>query len=298
MRSIPALFMLFLIGWNFPLAPARAQAQSQTFNRPTIAGYRLDLCRRWAAECGRPAADAFCVANGFTRAVRFAPENDIGSRSPTRVISTGQICSQSTCDGFKFITCGSSTAARPTNNTETWILTQKLYPVLRNAVVAVTSGRNAGSSIKVRRTGRPLEANYIKVEVVRGRLACQVTSRFNWTQPPERIATGTAIRIDLKAKIDRYINAGCGSGGYIYVSYGTRRSHSGRPTSAPNVTSLTNTIRAFPQGRQHVTEQFRVNPRPDSQGINLFTVAINIADGGVTTEMVAVYVYEKVRRFQ
>ena len=81
------------------------ETASREFTNPSLGGYRLDWCRSWAAECGQPAADAFCRAKGYSRAIGYAPAHDIGASTPTRVFSTGQICDQAFCDGFSSITC-------------------------------------------------------------------------------------------------------------------------------------------------------------------------------------------------
>jgi hypothetical protein len=93
-----------------PAAPAQIAASTgaerqQVFNAPMIDGHRLDICLRWGEACGEPAADAFCVRNGFERASGFVPDPDIGARAPTKVLSTGQVCNESFCDGFQSITC-------------------------------------------------------------------------------------------------------------------------------------------------------------------------------------------------
>lgn len=88
------------------------KAEAADFWDPMINGYRLDWCRVWGNQCGRPAADAFCRAQGFHHATAFTPANDIGAHSPTRVISSGQICNGGHCDGFRRITCGGTTASK------------------------------------------------------------------------------------------------------------------------------------------------------------------------------------------
>ncbi len=83
----------------------RTVAGNRTFNNPRSGGYRLDWCREWAQNCGKPAADAFCQVKGLSRAVNFAQATDIGASHPTRIITSGQICNQAFCDGFRSITC-------------------------------------------------------------------------------------------------------------------------------------------------------------------------------------------------
>jgi hypothetical protein len=67
--------------------------------------YRLDWCHKWATDCGKGAADAFCRSKGLQRAAVFEQDPDIGQRSATYVLGTGQICDEGFCDGFKFIEC-------------------------------------------------------------------------------------------------------------------------------------------------------------------------------------------------
>ena len=75
------------------------------FDYPTIRGYRLDWCRRWATDCGRGAANSFCRSKGLSRAKSWKEDPDIGQRSATYVIETGKICDQGFCDGFRYIVC-------------------------------------------------------------------------------------------------------------------------------------------------------------------------------------------------
>ncbi|WYD82072.1 MAG: hypothetical protein V8K32_06710 [Candidatus Electrothrix gigas] len=78
---------------------------SSKFNTPMFQGKRLDWCRYWAKDCGKPAADAWCRSQGFETASEFLIDENIGKSFPTKVIGTGQICNKNFCDGFKKITC-------------------------------------------------------------------------------------------------------------------------------------------------------------------------------------------------
>ena len=78
---------------------------TRTFAQPRLGGYRLDWCRLWGRQCGRPAADAFCRRQGFARASQFAIAHDIGHRTPTQIIGSGQVCDRRLCDGFNRIVC-------------------------------------------------------------------------------------------------------------------------------------------------------------------------------------------------
>lgn len=76
----------------------------RVFANPAWRGHRLDVCLRWGTECGKPAADAFCRANGFAEALSFASDPTPGRRS-TRLIGTDQICNAAYCVGFQQIVC-------------------------------------------------------------------------------------------------------------------------------------------------------------------------------------------------
>ncbi len=90
-----------------------AQAAEQDFVKPKIGIFRLDFCRVWAGECGKPAADKFCQTKGFTQSNNFEEAIDIGAATPTVVIGTGQQCAAPTCDGFTFVTCEKPDAPPP-----------------------------------------------------------------------------------------------------------------------------------------------------------------------------------------
>lgn len=86
-------------------------APSIYFEYPTITHgessqtYRLDWCYEWGIKCGADSAEAFCAAMGYRSASDFAPDPDIGVRSPTIVMKDQAICDQEFCDGFEFIAC-------------------------------------------------------------------------------------------------------------------------------------------------------------------------------------------------
>ena len=76
------------------------------FQSPMFQGNRLDWCRSWAKDCGKGAADAWCKYKGFEAASsKIQIAENIGKSHPTKIISTGQICNQDFCDGFKSIEC-------------------------------------------------------------------------------------------------------------------------------------------------------------------------------------------------
>jgi hypothetical protein len=75
------------------------------FNSPVYNGNRLDWCAAWAQGCGAEAANLFCKQQGFDHTTGFTQDVDIGASSPTRIITTGALCDQPFCDGFKMISC-------------------------------------------------------------------------------------------------------------------------------------------------------------------------------------------------
>lgn len=76
----------------------------RVFANPVWKDRRLDVCLRWGADCGKPAADAFCRANGYSDALHAVPDAKPGYAS-TRVISRDQICDKPFCRGFQQIIC-------------------------------------------------------------------------------------------------------------------------------------------------------------------------------------------------
>jgi hypothetical protein len=85
--------------------PKPPAAPSKIFDKPMYNGKRLAWCHEFDADCGRPAADAFCKANGFAAASEFTLDPHIGDVAPTRSIGSGAVCDQAPCDGFKLIAC-------------------------------------------------------------------------------------------------------------------------------------------------------------------------------------------------
>ena len=84
---------------------AHLSAGTKTVDKPMFNGNRLGWCANWGADCGEPAAAAWCIAQGFAGVASFVKAPGIGEKSPTRIIATGAICDAAGCDGFKEITC-------------------------------------------------------------------------------------------------------------------------------------------------------------------------------------------------
>lgn len=75
------------------------------YTEPMYKGYRLDWCLDWAAQCGAPAADAWCRLKKLDRANSWKIAPNIGNTAHTKVFRSGQICDKPFCDGFAEIVC-------------------------------------------------------------------------------------------------------------------------------------------------------------------------------------------------
>jgi hypothetical protein len=76
-----------------------------TIVNPQLDGYALDFCREWAANCGLPAANAYCISKGHARALRF---ESVKSTQKTRIINGGQVCDAAYCTRISQVECESS----------------------------------------------------------------------------------------------------------------------------------------------------------------------------------------------
>lgn len=84
---------------------ATADAIEIPIGKPTVGAHRVDICLEWGSGCDGEAAEAFCKAKGYTRAVDWAIEHDIGATQSTMVIGSGQVCAEAFCDGYLSVTC-------------------------------------------------------------------------------------------------------------------------------------------------------------------------------------------------
>lgn len=93
-----------------PPSPSSTQRETApgVFENPMVDGVALDICREWASNCGKPAADAFCRGQGYTAALEHREKHD---SPPTRVISSKQVCDGGFCDRIVWIRCTTTTAA-------------------------------------------------------------------------------------------------------------------------------------------------------------------------------------------
>jgi hypothetical protein len=95
---LTTLAVLALAGSSFP-----AFAGDKSFEQPHYKSLALDWCLDYATGCGKPAADAWCVTQGYESSSHFSKWENTGE--PTRIISTGKICDEEGCDGFTEISC-------------------------------------------------------------------------------------------------------------------------------------------------------------------------------------------------
>ena len=56
------------------LAASPGEASVRDYFAPAVEGTRLDACLNGRKDCGKPAADAFCVKEGYTGAIVFQRE--------------------------------------------------------------------------------------------------------------------------------------------------------------------------------------------------------------------------------
>lgn len=105
-QLIKIAFLSALAGASLIWAADQGATQERTrwkdFTRPTVAGYPVDLCLRWGAQCGKPAADAFCRSQGYLEASSHTVIND---SPPTWVMSENRICNLPQCDRLNTIRC-------------------------------------------------------------------------------------------------------------------------------------------------------------------------------------------------
>ncbi len=91
----------------FTVVLVSADGKHATYSEPSIRAtngetVRLDWCREWGANCGRPVAEAYCKAKGFAFVDKFS---SAGITKRTGIISTGEICAGDLCTGFREISC-------------------------------------------------------------------------------------------------------------------------------------------------------------------------------------------------
>jgi len=86
------------------LSASSAHATVRNFFAPESQGLRLDSCLTGDHDCGKPAADAFCKAQGFETALIFQRE----AAAETVRLGNGAFCTGPACTSFKQIKCYSA----------------------------------------------------------------------------------------------------------------------------------------------------------------------------------------------
>jgi hypothetical protein len=83
----------------------QVSADVKEYFKPRIEGLRVDRCLTWAKDCDEPAAYSWCLEKGYTKAVYWEIEGNIGQSQPTKMLKSKQICDKPNCDAFKTIVC-------------------------------------------------------------------------------------------------------------------------------------------------------------------------------------------------
>ncbi len=84
------------------ISQVTCETKSTVINNPQVGGYPLDLCREWASNCGKPAADAYCQSKGYQTSLNHVVQNDAPT---TKIINGGGLCVEAYCDRITQVTC-------------------------------------------------------------------------------------------------------------------------------------------------------------------------------------------------
>ena len=87
------------------LISASVAADVREFKEPRVEGLRMDRCLSWGEECNEPAAYSWCLENGYTKAIYWEIEDNIGKAQLTKMLKSKAICNKQQCDAFKVIVC-------------------------------------------------------------------------------------------------------------------------------------------------------------------------------------------------
>ena len=93
MRGILSALMLIA------LVPQAQASEVRNFFAPQIEGQRIGACLS-EGGCGKPAADAFCRAEGYDKAMLFQRERSASAR----LIDSGDVCEKD-CTSFRQVKC-------------------------------------------------------------------------------------------------------------------------------------------------------------------------------------------------
>ena len=77
----------------------------EEYLNPRIEGLRMDRCLSWGKDCDEPAAYQWCLRKGYSKAIYWEHDNNIGKGQPTKMLTSKEICDKPGCDAFKTIVC-------------------------------------------------------------------------------------------------------------------------------------------------------------------------------------------------
>lgn len=91
-----------ILSLSLAVLAAPVSAAEARYANPKVGTYALDYCYTLGANCGKPAADAFCRSKGYRQALSFLVREN---SPPTAVIGGGNICTHSGCDRIVSLVC-------------------------------------------------------------------------------------------------------------------------------------------------------------------------------------------------
>jgi hypothetical protein len=100
-------FVIFVLA-GLAAAAQPSQGATRSYFMPEMDGNRIDLCLSGQRDCGKPAADAFCAANGFRESILF--QRETAAVLSTYRLGTSSFCDGGTCTAFRQIKCYSPAA--------------------------------------------------------------------------------------------------------------------------------------------------------------------------------------------
>lgn len=82
--------------------PKTYHYRQRKFVVPRVNDYRVDWCYKRHHDCGARAANAFCIYQGYLKAIHFTQECEVQA---TKTIGSQELCFGDECDGFESIVC-------------------------------------------------------------------------------------------------------------------------------------------------------------------------------------------------
>jgi hypothetical protein len=95
-------FMLIGCAKKFSPVAKVYNYRKRYFAYPRYNNYRIDWCYSKQKDCGRRAANSFCLRMGYSKAIQFAKEHYVQA---TATIGKEELCFGEQCEGFKSIVC-------------------------------------------------------------------------------------------------------------------------------------------------------------------------------------------------